>query len=185
MRYATLSIVLMTAAALLHAEAREPSSTPVQAPQVTIDDIKALQKSPHIINYAPGQKLQLPPEQYKSFLTALQFDVMFNEGTEAAFQNEYHDLHETGTFISRASGAPLFRSENKFDSGTGWPSFDRPVRPDAVLLSDPTKDAYGRIEVKDSVSGTHLGHVFNDGPTETGKRFCMDSASLIFVPDKK
>ena len=111
---------------------------------------------------------------------------MFEDGTERPFQNPFHDSKKKGTYVSAANGAPLFRSEDKFDSGTGWPSFTKPINPQAITLIDGSKDhlGWGRIEVREPISNTHLGHVFDDGPAPTGKRYCMNSAALLFVPDE-
>ena len=118
---------------------------------------------------------------YKAKLTAEQYHVMFEEGTEPPFQNAYHDNHAAGTYVSAATGKPLFTSDDKFESGTGWPSFVKPIDAAAVIVRT---DADGsRDEVIDASSGAHLGHVFNDGPSDRGgKRFCMNSAALKFIP---
>jgi peptide-methionine (R)-S-oxide reductase len=91
-------------------------------------------------------------------------------------------MYEEGTYYSAATGQPLFSSESKFNSGSGWPSFYEPIDPDAVVLIQDNKFSLRRVEVVDSASGSHLGHVFPDGPDPTGLRYCINSASLIFVP---
>ena len=112
-----------------------------------------------------------------------QYRVLREEGTERAFTGPLNDNKRAGTYYSAATGQPLFRSEDKYDSGTGWPSFTKPIAPDAVAYVWDGGLFYRRIEVVDSLSGSHLGHVFEDGPAPTGQRYCMTSAALIFVPD--
>lgn len=123
-------------------------------------------------------------EEWKKMLTADRYKILRKSGTERSFNNEYWDNHEKGTYYSAATGQPLFSSESKFVSGTGWPSFYEPITPDAIAY----KEDYSwlgkkRIEIVDSKSGSHLGHVFEDGPEPTGLRYCMNSGALIFVPE--
>ena len=116
-------------------------------------------------------------------LTPEQFHVTQEAGTEAPFRNEYWDNHESGIYVDVVSGQPLFSSADKFDSGTGWPSFTRPIDPDAVVTKTDWKMLMPRTEARSSGAGSHLGHIFKDGPREAGgKRYCMNSASLRFVP---
>lgn len=118
---------------------------------------------------------------YKAKLNPESYRVLFEADTEPPFNNAYHDNHAAGTYVSAATGVPLFSSDDKFDSGTGWPSFVKPITPGAVVMkTDPDGD---RTEVIDASSGGHLGHVFDDGPPNRGgKRFCMNSAALKFIP---
>jgi peptide-methionine (R)-S-oxide reductase len=120
--------------------------------------------------------------QWKARLDSDQFFILRDKGTEPSFSGKYDQNHQSGIYYSAATGQPLFSSKDKFDSGTGWPSFTRPIDPTAVLLTEDNSGFMHRIEVEDSLSGSHLGHVFNDGPPPTGKRYCIDSAALIFVP---
>lgn len=137
--------------------------------------------------YEEGEKLplemQMDEKAWKERLSPEQYNVLREKGTERAFTGKYWDNKQKGTYYSAASGQPLFRSETKYESGTGWPSFYAPIDEDAVLYIRDGKYGWDRIEVVDSKSGSHLGHVFNDGPNPTGLRYCLNSVSLIFVPD--
>ncbi|MEW5826283.1 MAG: peptide-methionine (S)-S-oxide reductase MsrA [Candidatus Bipolaricaulota bacterium] len=121
------------------------------------------------------------PEELRRTLTPLQYSVTQENGTEFAFQNEYWDLHEEGIYVDVVSGEPLFSSKDKFDSGSGWPSFTRPITPEAVVTRDEG-GLFGRIEVRSAIADSHLGHVFPDGPPPTGDRYCINSAALRFIP---
>jgi methionine-R-sulfoxide reductase len=118
-------------------------------------------------------KKQLTPEQYR---------VTQHEGTEPPFRNAYWDNHEAGIYVDVVSGEPLFSSLDKFESGTGWPSFARPLEADNVTTRTDQSLFTARTEVRSSLGQSHLGHVFEDGPAPTGLRYCMNSASLRFVP---
>ena len=118
-----------------------------------------------------------------SRLTDTQYQVTQNDGTEPPFRNEYWDNHDPGIYVDVVSGQPLFSSLDKYDSGTGWPSFTRPIEADAVTTKTDWKLLMPRTEVRSSGAESHLGHVFKDGPRQAGGlRYCMNSASLRFVP---
>lgn len=118
-----------------------------------------------------------------SDLTPLQYHVTQQQGTERPFDNAYWDHKEDGIYVDLITGEPLFSSTDKFDSGTGWPSFTRPIRAQNVSERDDASHGMTRTEIKSSSSGAHLGHVFNDGPADAGgQRYCMNSAALRFVP---
>jgi methionine-R-sulfoxide reductase len=115
-------------------------------------------------------------------LTPLQFEVTQEEATERAFSNEFWDNKQEGIYVDIVSGEPLFDSRDKFKSGTGWPSFVRPIAEERLASHEDNKLFMSRTEVRSAKAGSHLGHVFEDGPAPTGLRYCINSASLRFVP---
>ena len=131
------------------------------------------------------EKVKKSEQEWREQLTPEQYDVVRNKGTEAPFTSELNNVKDEGTFVCVACGQPLFSSNDKFESGTGWPSFTRPVAPERVNLHKDGALGMERVEVRSSVGDSHLGHVFDDGPAPMNKRYCINSAALRFVPVAK
>jgi peptide methionine sulfoxide reductase msrA/msrB len=168
-RYAFLLLPLMAAAcrAPSAAQARAAESSPPAANEVPMSDARYAKPAEH---------------ELRKKLSALQYEVTQNDATEPPFRNTFWDNHESGIYVDVVTGEPLFSSLDKFDSGTGWPSFTRPIEDGHVVSKADRTYGMLRVEVRSKSGDSHLGHVFDDGPAPTGERYCINSASLRFVP---
>jgi len=123
-----------------------------------------------------------PQKELKKTLSPLQYEVTQEEGTEKPFKNEFWNHKKAGIYVDIVSGEPLFSSQDKFDSGTGWPSFTRPIREGVLVQKEDSSLFMKRIEVRSRLADSHLGHVFDDGPPPQNLRYCINSGALRFVP---
>jgi methionine-R-sulfoxide reductase len=186
MRTTLLLALALTAAAgsLFSANMKSAQTPPAKdALQCKPGEISACGLPSNVVIDMSKAKLKRSDAEWKALLTPRQFQVARQQGTEPPFQNEFWDHHEDGVYFCVCSETPLFDSRDKFDSGTGWPSFTKPI--EKALVGDTEDVSYGmiRVEVHCNVDGAHLGHVFDDGPrAKGGLRYCINSASLRFMP---
>jgi methionine-R-sulfoxide reductase len=178
-----LALALTAAAGSLFPATMKSAQTPAakDALECKPGEISACGLPSNVVIDMSKAKLQRTDAEWKALLTPRQFQVARQQGTEPPFQNEFWDHHEDGVYFCVCSETPLFDSRDKFDSGTGWPSFTKPI--EKALVGDTTDRSHGmiRVEVHCNVDGAHLGHVFDDGPRPTGQRYCINSASLRFM----
>jgi len=165
------------------AQGHQAQGQQAQASQAQAGQAQASQAQAAMLHGFDASSWKKPSDaELKARLTPLQYQVTQHEATEPPFKNEYWDNHDAGIYVDVVSGEPLFSSLDKFDSGTGWPSFTRPLEPENIATGTDNKIGYERTRLASKHAGSHLGHVFDDGPKPTGLRYCIDSASMRFVP---
>ena len=165
---------------LLSAAVLPPLVLAAEKPETATSGPNGSNKSTEKTPESPAKSMD--KESLKKKLTPLQFEVACNAATEPPFRNAYWDNKRTGLYVDVLDGEPLFVSGTKYDSGSGWPSFYQPISKDCIVEKKDTTHGMVRIEVRSKKSDAHLGHVFPDGPKPTGLRYCINSASLKFIP---
>ena len=182
----TLAVGVGLALEMKTTKSATPATAPVDPAACAVDGAKSACGLPsNVVIDLSKTKVQRTDAEWKKLLTPIQFRVARQQGTEPPFQGEYWNNHADGVYFSVCSDTPLFDSRDKFESGTGWPSFTKPIEPAFVGETRDTSYGMTRVEVHSNVDGAHLGHVFEDGPrAQGGLRYCINSASLRFMPRK-
>jgi peptide-methionine (R)-S-oxide reductase len=195
-RFVVPALVITVVAAIVAAQgAGEPPASDRTARAQPATDVELASSTPSDWDYDPDQRviygedealdypITLSEDEWRRLLDPTAYAILREKGTEPAFTHPLNTNTERGVYYSRATGQPLFSSEDKYDSRSGWPSFVKPINPDAIVYVEDNSLFSRRIEVVDSLSGSHLGHVFPDGPEPTGQRYCINGAALVFVPE--
>ena len=156
----------------------KPESTQTQVSHISVDSFK-LENGKILV------KIEKSDEEWRNGLNDQEYYVLRQKGTERAFSTVMHENKEKGLYCCKGCGLPLYRSEAKFNSGTGWPSYTEPIKDEVLTMDTDNKIGYARTEILCARCGGHLGHVFNDGPPPTGMRHCVNSVSLQFVPEEQ